>query len=201
MAALRHGIARATIVLALIFLLPAVALLGQSIRDIGPGARVRVTAPTLGYRGVVAVVLTRDSQAFILNRLEQKDTVAVAFDQITALDFSAERHGHMLAGLGIGAVGGALLGVVLGYAEGDDKCVCDPEALFCLNCLGATTASEKARFGAATLGLAGGIVGAIAGGSTKSDRWQPVLIPTRTIVGLGKAAAGVGLRIGLRVTF
>ena len=63
-----------------------------------------------------------------------------------------------LLGIGIGVVAGALLGGVLGYADGNDQY--DPNrSMFQL----VRTASEKAQWGAIGGGLLGGMIGGIVG--------------------------------------
>lgn len=58
-------------------------------------------------------------------------------------------------GLGLGAGAGVLLGIVLGFASGDDP-PCD-------ECWFNMTAGEKAAFAGTGLGLVGGVIGLAAG--------------------------------------
>ena len=82
-------------------------------------------------------------------------------------------------GLGIGAVGGALLG----YSAGDDRCPPgNPnEGFFGWNgCLALFSAGDKAAMGAIGFGALGGLVGAVIG-SRHSERWETVADPSRKL--------------------
>jgi len=187
---------------ALLLLIAAFAgtdVAGQSIEQVAPGTRVRVTAPALGYHGVVALVLARDSRGLLVETVKERDTVGLAFEKITALEASYDRHGHAVAGLGIGVAGGVVAGVVAGYAAGDDKCP-PCEGWECLACA-KVSAGDKAKVNAIAFGAVGGLVGGIAGATIKGERWRAVLIPSRTITGFGGTTTGVGLKIGLRLEF
>ncbi len=73
-------------------------------------------------------------------------------------------------GLGLGVLGGAAAGAMIGLASGDDQCT--PQGgLF--DCLMVFTAQEKATIGAIFLGGAGGAVGLVLGMAFPGSRWVP----------------------------
>ena len=88
------------------------------------------------------------------------------------LDSLEVRTGHgstgneFLKGAGWGFLLGGIIGVVLGYADGDDP----PGFL-------AQTADEKAAMGGVVLGVVGALVGGIRALIVGADTWDPVPLP------------------------
>jgi hypothetical protein len=95
--------------------------------------------------------------------------VRIASDQVARIQVPGGERRQTLRGLGYGAGGGAVLGVVLGLASGDDPDSC---WLFCM------TAGEKAALAGASLGIVGGVLGLVAGALTKETLWDDVTPPS-----------------------
>ena len=67
-------------------------------------------------------------------------------------------------GAAVGGVTGLFLGLIIGFASGDDQC---PPNTFCIY---ESTAGEKALAGGLVLGAAGSIVGVIIGASSHTQK-------------------------------
>jgi hypothetical protein len=100
------------------------------------------------------------------NGVEFQDTRSGQILTTADIDqIETKRHGQgALEGLAWGAVSGALLGGIYGYAQGDDHCSNDNGEW----CILEFSAGEKATFGAIAFGGLGGLVGLIAGAAIGS---------------------------------
>lgn len=156
-------------------LIPVGAVAAQAVQ-IQSGARVRVTATPYALEKRTARVLSVRNDSLLL-QVAPAETLAVALAGVTQLDVSTGRRRHTLQGAGIGALAGVASGVLIGFSDGDD-----PPGFLSM------TASEKAAFGGATLGVAGLAIGAVVGALKVSDRW--------TSVPLGVAQATPSLQVG-----
>ena len=148
-----------------------------------PGAKVRVTAPTLGLDAQVGRVRETRGDTLVLETDVMRgghlraDTVHVAMATVTRLDVRTGGRGHWLEGAGIGLA----LGLAIGAASDDGS--------------SRAYAPSAPAMGGGLLG----ILGAVIGGSIKSDRWsempldrvQPRLVALQDGVGIGVA---VGFR-------
>jgi hypothetical protein len=135
--------------------------------SVQPGARVRVSAPGAGT--LTGRVVAVEGDSLLLARDRSADTLRLAQSQLTSLDVSVGRHKRRWRGAGLGFLGGAALGAVIGAAT-YKKPDCSGEAYFCDLGQG-----FDATFGAALLGGVGAVVGAIIGGGSADD-WQPVAL-------------------------
>jgi hypothetical protein len=159
---------------------------------IQPGARVRVS--TVGAGTVTGRVVAVQGDSLQLTRDRSVDTLRLAGSQLTSLEVSVGRHKRRWRGAGLGFLGGAALGAVLGAAT-YRKPDCSGDAYFCD--LGP---GFDATFGAVLLGGAGAVVGAIAGGGSADD-WQPVALRRSARLQLivprpsARMALGASLRI------
>jgi hypothetical protein len=151
-----------------------------------PGAKVRVTAPTLGLSELIGRLQVLNGDTLVVQvearrqgRL-QVEVLQVPMPAIAKLDVTTGRRGHWLEGAGIGFVAGALIGL----ASGDDR----PNQWF------GYSAGEKALGG----GLGFGLIGAGVGALVKSDKWAEVpldQVRPRLIAGPGRqVGVGVALR-------
>jgi hypothetical protein len=132
-----------------------------------PGARVRVSTVGTGMGTGRVVAGPRDS--LHVARERSVDTLHLAGSQLTSLDVSVGRHKRRWRGAGLGFLGGAALGAVIGAAT-YQKPDCAGDAYFCDLGQG-----FDATFGAALLGGAGAVVGAITGAG-RADDWRPVAL-------------------------
>ncbi len=168
-------------VTAFTLIIPARAA-AQDVLWLKPGAKVRLTVPTLGLneRGGWVQELTGDTLVAHVDVMQQGrlrlEMLHVPMSSITKLDVVTGRKGHWLAGAGIGF----LFGVVTGAASGDDP----SDQWF------AYSAGEKAMMG----GLGFGLIGAGVGALIKSDRWSEVpLDQIRPRLVAQKDGVGVGV--------
>jgi hypothetical protein len=173
-----------------IALLSAIALhtgrlIAQETVDLEPGARIRISSADGRVKDVTGVVTALRGDSLVVKRERNGETIAVSVRAIGRLDVSVGRHSHGWAGAGIGLVGGAALGSVLGYAAGDDprKACSDTDCLFAG--LDRYTAREKAAGGAIALGIVGTIAGAIVGHHVTTDRWRPLIAPRPSALAIG----------------
>jgi len=167
-------------VTAFTLIIPARAV-AQGAQWVTPGAKVRVTAPTLGLseqvgrvqetRGDTLVVLTDVMRGGHL----RADTVHVAMATVTKLDVRTGGRGHWLEGAGIGLA----LGLAIGAASDDGS--------------SRAYAPSAPAMGGGLLG----ILGAVIGGSIKSDRWSEVPLD-RVRPRLVALQDGVGVGVVLR---
>lgn len=97
---------------------------------------------------------------------------------------------NVLKSVGIGFGVGALAGVAIGMASGDD-----PEGLL------AFSAGEKAAVFGVGLGVIGAVVGAVAGISERAPRWEPVELGKRHVGIFVEPRRNAGAGLGLRLSF
>jgi hypothetical protein len=140
---------------------------GTVAASVQPGARIRVSAPGAGT--LTGRVVSVEGDSLRVARDRSADTLRIAQSQLTSLDVSVGRHKRRWRGAGLGFLGGAALGAVVGAAT-YKKPDCSGEAYFCDLGQG-----FDATFGAALLGGVGAVVGAIIGGGSADD-WQPVAL-------------------------
>jgi len=160
--------------------IPARAV-AQGTPWVTPGAKIRVTAPTLGLDAQVGRVRETRGDTLVLETDVMRgghlraDTVHVAMATVTKLDVRTGGRSHWIEGAGIGLA----LGLAIGAAsdEGSSR---------------AYAPSAPAMGG----GLLG-ILGAVIGGSIKSDQWAEVPLD-RLRPRLVAQQDGVGLGVSLR---
>ena len=146
-------------------LVPALAAAQTTVAPAWPldsGARIRVLSPMFGSR--VGAVLSNTADTLTFRPERESKTFAVATANIRKLDVSQGQRTNAVKGMGIGFLVGAVTGAVLAGAtySCDGYCVFDQGAAI--------------GVGAGFLGLAGGLVGLMAGASPK-DTWVPVALP------------------------
>ncbi len=159
----------------------------QGAQWVTPGAKIRVTAPTLGLDAQVGRVRETRGDTLVLETDVMRgghlraDTVHVAMPMVTKLDVRTGGRGHAIQGAGLGF----LLGFVIGVASGDD-----PPGGFMETRI---DAGGKAMLGGIGLGLIGAGVGAFI----KSDKWSEVPLD-RVRPRLVAQQNGVGVGVVLR---
>lgn len=161
--------------LSLVLTLVAIAVPEYSAAQTGlasltPGARVRVTAPSLGPTPLPARVVTASADTLVVHPDGASGfDVTLTRTEITQLDVSVGRSTRKARLALIGAGAGALVGLVAGAATFTDPCVDNPAI-----CAGWFYETQQS---AAAGGLVGGavlgaIAGAVAGQLWKTDRWM-----------------------------
>ncbi len=175
-------------VLSAVFLLaePSTAR-SQQVSPVSPGDRVRVNAPMVSSDPLVGSLVELTADTCVVTPEYAATAVRYPMVSITEFEVSQGLRSNTLRGLGIGFAAGATLGIVWGLIEGDD-----PEGLLSF------TAGEKAALGAVVFGGIGGIVGAVAGALTKTERWREVPLDQLGVT-LAPQSGG-GLSVGLRIT-
>ena len=166
------------------------------------GTSVRVTSTAVGgkLQGIVAAV---DEKLLTLSR-DGGPPVTMPLTSITALDMHVGRKRNTVKGAWIGALGGALVGLLYPVDSDDPGCG--------LN----STQGRGQLQGACSRGEAlafftvGGLAdGAIIGALIKSDRWSPVTFdPARATIGprpsgglslapMAPVGGGIGIRLAV----
>jgi hypothetical protein len=165
-------------------LAPCAVLSGQEPPPVQPGDRVRVTALGCGLRRFETTVEALRGDALVLPGDPSRSSNPInncPFASVTRLEVPRGRKSHVLPGLGLGY----LVGAVVGAAVSD----CEPSS------------STQGICEAVPIALgasAGLVIGAIFGALIKTDRWEEVpldklrvsLVPQRD----GWFALGVSVR-------
>ena len=129
-----------------------------------PGARVRITAPSVADHRLVGTVVTLDADTLKLRSKKQAVLLAIPVSGVAKLDVNTGRKRNFLKGAAIGAVSVGSLGAVIGLGSGDD----DPDDFL------AFTAGEKAMINAIYLGGLGLVMGTLIGAIVKTEKWESV---------------------------
>lgn len=159
--------------------------------EVQPGVRVRAVSPAAGT--VTGRVTAVQGDDFLVARDRLADTVRLSASQLSSLDLSVGRHKRRWRGAGVGLLGGAALGAVIGAAT-YRKPDCSGATYFCdLN------RGFDAAFGAVVFGGIGAATGALVGAG-KADDWKPLALPARTSLELFVRPAG-NARLGLSLHF
>ncbi len=140
-----------------IALLPAPAMMiAQDIAPLATGQRVRVTAPTISNVPIVGALAHLNADTFLVET--HGDTSRVPRAAVERLDVSMGQKSNA----GKGALFGGLLGGGIGaLALGSSSLCADLEA-----------SGTCALVGAGGGGLAGLLLGALIGSTSKRDRWE-----------------------------
>ena len=142
-----------------------------------PGARVRITAPSVSAEQFIGEVvrvsgdtlvvtakmfrsMVKGAPTYISKRLE------VPFASVTRLDVSRGKKNHILTGALVGLLVGGGVGAIHGSSLGDD----DPEPFSIIT----LTAEQKAAAWGIGFGAVGLVIGAAIGATKKTDIWKPV---------------------------
>ncbi|HYW51292.1 MAG TPA: hypothetical protein VE861_11830 [Gemmatimonadaceae bacterium] len=162
-------------------------------RDLKPGVRVRVTAPTIFASRYEAVIGTRRGDTLSLVRGDAQP-IDVALSAATRVEVSGGK--SRWAGAKRGAMWGVGIGVIL---AGLNAIVPKEYRMGTTDC-NATTCQSSVGKDAAELTIGGAIWGVGIGALIGRERWQQVA-PIVQTTGTRDAPAPDGLRLGLRVRF
>ncbi|MGK2933744.1 MAG: hypothetical protein ACSLFE_00665 [Gemmatimonadaceae bacterium] len=145
------------------------------------GARVRVTSPPDDLSKHVTTVREIRPDSIVVESRSGLRTVAV--DNITALDVSTGKRGHMLRDGAIGLGIGALLGGVLVKSASDD---CPGGGEYGV-CGAPVLEAEATALGVMVFGSVGLLAGAAIGAFwDRSDRWERRNLPFRAAIGASR---------------
>ncbi len=152
------------------------------------GARVRVSSSTPGLfpSPMVAKVLEQHGDTLSFRPEGTQDSIPLQLGSITQLEVSAGRSSHRRQGEGLGLLGGALIGAVVGAATYTP----------CSGTFGDCPLAPTSRGGNAKLGgfvgaLIGTIVGGFIGARRQTENWERVAVTARG-VGFRLAPSGKG---------
>jgi hypothetical protein len=162
------------------------ALPAQEVSTLMPGERVRIKSTDL--RGEF-IVRSAGQDSLVVGTMTSDETWTLPVESLRSVEVSGGKRSRPAAigrGAGFGALLGASVGAVLGFADGDDECA---EGNWCIIQF---SAADKAVMGGLAVGVLGGAVGGILGAANPGERWQRV--PIRRLsagptVGGGFAAA------------
>jgi hypothetical protein len=146
-----HAVA-STLTLALLF---SPASLSAQRPLVEPGARVRVTAPDFG---IVEQIATYDGVRRGMLIVVADSTINVPLATVYRLEVQ-RRKGHPWRGAGVGFLGGALLGAVVGPTLSGDL-----------------SDGDKRIIAAGGLGLVGSLLGIGIGSAIKTERWEGIML-------------------------
>jgi hypothetical protein len=167
--------------------LPCTVAYGQTT-PLATGNRVQVTSPAHRADKVVGTVLAIQNDTLVLQVEKITDPVRLPFSAITKIQVSRGQRRRVGDGLIMGGAIGAGVGMLLGFAAGDD----DPGIL-------AMSAGDKAAIGAVLLGVAGAGLGGLLGARSTKERWEPVpLGGVAARIGMAPRGDGVALRLSAR---
>lgn len=174
----------------LLALAPLDALFAQNQVLLEPGTRVRVTVPEMGLRGYVAAVegVTADSLVLSTGGALQKYPLAA----VTRLDVSRGSRRNWGRGAAIGAASFGAIGVVLGVAY-TVSCRNSPS----IGCFDTPEMGIPLMGG--LLAGAGALVGAVVGGSSRSERWEEVPLDRLRVSVVPQRGGGFGVMVSLRL--
>ena len=181
----------ATILVAILVFVPLASATAQV--PIRRGERMRVTGPPVCQptytvcvgppRQSVGTFWAWQADSLIMER--NGNALALPLDAVTKLEVSQGQKSYTVDGAIIGLLVGGVAGAAIGYAS-YQKCESQGEFFSCIGDLGPEFAAWG---GALVIGLGGGVVGALIGASTKTDRWAEVPLD-RVRVSLGPQRDG-----------
>lgn len=152
---------------------------------LSPGARLRITAPAQQVDRRVASLIAARGDTLTVRYEGAADPVNLPVGQLTRVEVSRGRHGHLLTGAVAGLVAGTVVGGAIGASYDDEESAWVSPIIFVL---------------AAGLGASAGLVaGGVTGAAIRTERW--VTIPPsllRPTVGMWRPAeGGLGLRVSV----
>jgi hypothetical protein len=159
-------------------------------------SRVRITAPDLRASPVIGTIVEKGEDAWMLElEIPDRNPLEVPLATVTRLEVSRGLQKFVAKGFAYGALGGGVVGALMGFSMGDDDCSGESEAgSFCLEVM---SAGDKAVAYGLALGLVGGAIGALSG-LFPSETWEDVSFP-RPALGLSLPNhGGVGAVLTVR---
>jgi hypothetical protein len=154
-----------------------------------PGARIRIEAPSLGDR-MTGTLMAWDSDTLVVSVEGDAPGLGliVPVSAVTRIDVSRMR-GLTLEGAGGGVLAGTLLALAASPDLLDENGNCTT-----VECL-AYAISPHLGTRLTVLGVAGALLGAIAGSETKTETWTTVPLVRLNVGAMRDAGIGLGVRI------
>ena len=149
-----------------------------------PGSRVRVHSA----QGPVIGAIRSVSDSAIVVAPASARAVTIPWSSVNRLEISRGRSTNAWRGLGIGALGGAVTGVILGLAAGED---CGRSNSFvCFD------RGSLALAGGVGFGVIGGVIGLVAGAFRTHENWHMITAPGRVLrITVAPRGAGLGVSV------
>jgi len=146
---------------------------------LAPGARVRVSSPSLGAEPVVGTLVRQEDGALWVDRGPSGSPTRIALEPVTRIEVSAGRRTRATQGALVGLAAGAVPGLLLTFGDYDSDDDPSPGAV--------------AAVGAAS----GAALGAAIGWALKTEEWLPAERPAvaASITPLRGGGLGVSLRV------
>jgi len=186
-------------------LAPSAAALAQTPGPVSVGERVRITMPDRrGRHRLVGRIADVQHDTLVLDSDDIGTAARVPLSQATRIEVSGGRHTNVRRGMGIGMVGGAVAGALIGattYHKGRAPACSLSEVLLCWGSPvdpGEAPRGISPRAGATIYGLLGILAGGIGGAIIHTERWsaRPLGVAAR----LGTAPSG-GAMVSLSARF
>jgi hypothetical protein len=137
--------------------------------DVKEGEWVRVRFGGGGDQVIEGSLQGIEEDGLLVLSPEGTQTSRIPMDRVREFRVLRGSKNQALMGLGVGLAGGAVVGGLIGLADGDD------ESGFIR-----FSAGEKAAMGAVAFGLIGGAAGLVIGAVSRTDRWERASLPALT---------------------
>jgi hypothetical protein len=162
---------------------PLVTISSQELPPLKPGDRIRATAPTLSPSPLVGTVVAFEANSLMVQR--GTGTRRLSLASLTRLEMSQGRRSHAALGAGIGLLVGAGVGAVIGSGC---KAIIVP----------VSSEGGCIAVGAAVIGGAGALVGAVTGALVRTERWAEVPLDRLRVSFTSDRGGALKIRASLR---
>ena len=162
---------------------PLVTIASQELPPLKPGDRIRVAAPTLSPGPLVGTVVAFEADSLMVQR--GTDTWRLSLASLTRLEMSQGRRSHAGLGAGIGLLVGAGVRAVIGSG-------CHAVVVPVSSGVGCIAV------GAAVIGGAGALVGAVTGALVRTERWAEVPLDRLRVSFTSDRGGALTIRASLR---
>jgi hypothetical protein len=162
---------------------PLVTISSQELPPLKPGDRIRATAPTLSPSPLVGTVVAFEANSLMVKR--GTGTRRLSLASLTRLEMSQGRRSHAALGAGIGLLVGAGVGAVIGSGC---KAIIVP----------VSSEGGCIAVGAAAIGGAGALVGAVTGALVRTERWAEVPLDRLRVSFTSDRGGALKIRASLR---
>jgi hypothetical protein len=162
---------------------PLVTISSQELPPLKPGDRIRATASTLSPSPLVGTVVAFEANSLMVQR--GTGTRRLSLASLTRLEMSQGRRSHAALGAGIGLLVGAGVGAVIGSGC---KAIIVP----------VSSEGGCIAVGAAVIGGAGALVGAVTGALVRTERWAEVPLDRLRVSFTSDRGGALKIRASLR---